>query len=92
VPSQSNRQVALPKEGERLRCGACGNLTRFDVVSTRRTTAFWHYSVAGELSVEEERALEASAEELRCRWCGSTTQVEVIPALWAGAGTQPAEQ
>ena len=92
MPSQSNPQVALPNEGERLRCGACGNLTRFEVVSTRRTTAYWHYSLAGELKVEEERALEASAEQLRCRWCGSTTQVEVIPALWAGARTEPAEQ
>jgi hypothetical protein len=92
VPNQSKRQLALPAAGERLRCGACGNLTRFDVVSTRRTTAFWHYSLAGQLAVEEERALEASAEELRCRWCGSTTQVEVIPALWTAAGTEPAEQ
>src|SRR6266566_3277346 len=92
VPSQSNPQFALPAAGERLRCGACGNLTRFDVVSTRRTSAFWHYSLAGELTVEEERALEASAEEVRCRWCGSTTEVEVVPALWAAAGTEPAER
>jgi len=92
VPSQSNPQFALPAAGERLRCGACGNLTRFDVVSTRRTTAFSHYSLAGELTVEEERALEASAEEVRCRWCGSTTEVEVVPALWAAAGTEPAER
>jgi len=91
VSSQSNPQFRLPAAGERLRCGACGNLTRFDVVSTRRTAGFWHYSLAGELT-EEERALEASAEEVRCRWCGSTTQVEVIPALWAAAGTEPAEQ
>ncbi|HJW59555.1 MAG TPA: hypothetical protein VJ931_07965, partial [Actinomycetota bacterium] len=37
----------LPGNGERLRCAACGNLTRFDVVANRRTTAFWHYTVAG---------------------------------------------
>jgi hypothetical protein len=92
VPSQSNPQFTLPAAGERLRCGGCRNLTRFDVVATRRTAAFWHYSLAGELTVEEERPLEVSAEELRCRWCGSTTQVEVIPALWASAGTEPAEQ
>ena len=92
MASQSNPQSALPAAGERLRCGACGNLTRFDVVSTRRTSAFWHYSVAGKLTIEEERALEASAEEVRCRWCGSTTQVEVVPALWASAGTGPAGQ
>ena len=81
MPSQSNPQFALPAAGERLRCGACGNLTRFDVVSTRRTTAFWHYSLAGELTVEEERDLDAVAETVRCRWCGSATQVEVVPAL-----------
>ena len=45
----------LPGPGERLRCGACGNLTRFDVAASRRTTGFWHYTVAGELTVEDER-------------------------------------
>ena len=84
MPSQSNPQFILPAAGERLRCGACGNLTRFDVVSTRRTAAYWHYSVAGELTLEEERELEASAEEVRCRWCGSTSDVEVVPAIGAG--------
>jgi hypothetical protein len=92
VPSQSNPRLALPAKGERLRCGGCGNLTRFDVVSTRRTSAYWHYSVAGELTVEEERDLAATAEQLRCRWCGSTTQVEVIPALWAAAETGSTER
>ena len=37
----------------RFRCSACGNLTRFDVVASRRTRAFHHFSVGGELSVEE---------------------------------------
>jgi hypothetical protein len=92
VSSQSDPQLTLPAKGERLRCGACGNLTRFDVVSTRRTSAYWHYSVAGELTVEEERDLAASAEQLRCRWCGSTSEVEVIPALWADAETGPTER
>jgi hypothetical protein len=71
----------LPGSGERLRCAACGNLTRFDVVANRRTTAFWHYSVAGELTVEEERDLAVQAEEVRCRWCGSAGDVEVVPVL-----------
>ena len=38
----------------RYRCTACGNLTRFDVTSTRRTRAFHHYTVGGDLSVESE--------------------------------------
>jgi len=33
----------------RYRCTGCGNLTRFDVVATRRTKAFHHFSVAGDL-------------------------------------------
>src|SRR3712207_6835704 len=61
----------LPGRGERLRCAACGNLTRFDVVADRRTTAFWHYTLAGELTIEDERDLEVRPGEVRCRWCGS---------------------
>ncbi|HYT27002.1 MAG TPA: hypothetical protein VEP73_11020 [Actinomycetota bacterium] len=81
MPEHPDERFALPAAGERLRCAACGNLTRFDVVASRRTAAFWHYSVAGELTVEEERDLDAVAETVRCRWCGSATQVEVVPAL-----------
>jgi hypothetical protein len=71
----------LPGRGERLRCAACGNLTRFDVVAERCTTAFWHYTLAGELTVEDERDLTVRTEEVRCRWCGSTGDVEVVPVL-----------
>jgi hypothetical protein len=49
---------------------ACGNLTRFDVVSTRRTRAYHHYSVGGELVVEEEQVLAETIEDVSCRWCG----------------------
>ena len=71
----------LPGPGERLRCAACGNLTRFDLVASRRTTGFWHYTVAGALTVEEERDLAVQVEEVRCRWCGSAGDVEVVPVL-----------
>lgn len=56
----------------RYRCAACGNLTRFDVVSTRRTRAFHHYTLGGDLTVEEEEELAATVEEVTCRWCGGT--------------------
>jgi hypothetical protein len=75
----------LPGRGERLRWAACGNLTRFDVVASRRTAAFWHDTVAGELTVEEQHDLATVAEEVRCRWCGSASDVEVVPAI-GGAG------
>jgi hypothetical protein len=64
----------------RYRCTACGNLTRFDVVTTRRTRAFWHYTVAGERSVEEEQVLDAVVESVVCRWCSASgAAIEEIP-------------
>lgn len=62
----------------RYRCGACGNLTRFDVTTTRRTRAFHHYSLGGELTVEDETVLEEAVEEVSCRWCGTGRAVEVL--------------
>lgn len=62
----------------RYRCTACGNLTRFDVTTTRRTRAFHHYTVGGDLQVEEEEeVLSEVVEEVTCRWCGTGTSVEV---------------
>ena len=62
----------------RYRCAACGNLTRFDVVTKRRTRAFHHYSVGGDLSVEDVDILEETVEEVSCRWCGNGKAIEVI--------------
>ena len=56
----------------RYRCSSCGNLTRFDVIATRRTSAYHHYSVGGDLSVEEEELLEERVERVTCRWCGAS--------------------
>ena len=64
----------------RYRCTACGNLTRFDVTVTRRTRAFHHYSLGGDLSVEDEAVLAETVEEVVCRWCGSDQAVEVLAA------------
>ncbi len=62
----------------RYRCGACGNLTRFDVVTSRRTKAFHHYSVGGDLTVEDVEVLDESVDEVACRWCGNGRSIEVI--------------
>ena len=71
----------------RYRCSACGNLTRFDVIATRRSRAFHHYSVGGELTVEEEETLSETIEEVTCRWCGSGRSVELLAAaLDSGEG------
>src|ERR1700710_1139383 len=45
--------ASLPDANTRWRCAACGNLTRFDVTRTRRTTEFWHFDLAGDHRVEE---------------------------------------
>ena len=62
----------------RYRCAACGNLTRFDVTLTRRTRRFHHYTVGGELSVEDEEVLSEVLEEVSCRWCGTPKAVEEL--------------
>lgn len=62
----------------RYRCTACGNLTRFDVTTSRRSRAFHHYTVGGELSVEDEEVLEETVEAVACRWCASGTAVEQL--------------
>jgi hypothetical protein len=55
----------------RYRCAACGNLTRFDVVATRRTRSFHHFTVGGELEIDEEEVLSEQVESVTCRWCGA---------------------
>ncbi len=65
----------------RYRCASCGNLTRFDVTTTERTTAFYHYSVGGELSVEDVTVLDEQVESVVCRWCGPAGQVDVVDVV-----------
>ncbi len=62
----------------RYRCAACGNRTRFDVVVTRRTRAFHHYSLGGELSVDDEHVLAETVEDVSCRWCGNGAAVDRV--------------
>lgn len=62
----------------RYRCNACGNLTRFNVTITRRTREFHHFSVGGDLDVEDAEVLEEQVEEVICRWCGHGREVEAV--------------
>lgn len=63
----------------RFRCGACGNLTRFDVVTTERTRRFHHLELGGAGVVEEEEVLHRTVESVTCRWCGREDGIEVQP-------------
>jgi hypothetical protein len=65
----------------RYRCNACGNVTRFDVLATRRTRSFHHYTIGGELEIETEEVLEERVEQVTCRWCSASgDKIEPRPA------------
>jgi hypothetical protein len=48
------------------------------VVESRRTRAYWHYSLGGDLTIEEEEVLSAERERVTCRWCGSSDGIEEL--------------
>lgn len=70
----------------RYRCNACGNLTRFDVFESKRSRSFHHYSLGGDLTIEEEEVLMHDVEKVVCRWCGSGSSIEVLTQEQLDAG------
>ena len=50
-------------------------MTRFDVVAMRRTRAFHHFTVGGDLTIEEVDVLDEVIESVTCRWCGGAGEV-----------------
>ena len=77
----------------RYRCRACGNVTRFDVVATRRTRAFHHYTIGGDLEIEEEEVLGERIEQVTCRWCnGSGDKIEASEASEAVDAEEAVEE
>jgi hypothetical protein len=78
---------------ERYRCSACGNVTRFDVVRTRRTRAFHHYTIGGELQIEEQQVLDDRVESVTCRWCNASgPTIERVDKRDVDAAASGAEQ
>lgn len=73
----------------RYRCAACGNRTRFDVFESKRTRSFYHFTLGGDVAIEEEEPLERTIERVVCRWCGSFDQIEELPAGEERAEVQP---
>lgn len=84
-----NADLRLPGQGERWRCGGCGNLTRFDVTRSRRTTEYWHFDLAGDHQVEAEDLRAESVEAVTCRWCGRADAIEMIDRADADASGDP---
>jgi hypothetical protein len=81
--------VTLPDPTQRWRCGGCGNLTRFDLTRTRRTTEYWHFDLAGDPAVEESEVLEESVQAVTCRWCGRSDAIELVARADVSAETDP---
>jgi len=79
--------TCLPDASTRWRCGACGNLTRFDVTVTRRTTEFWHFDLAGDHHVEESETRNEDVESVTCRWCGRSDVIELASRAEVGSTT-----
>ena len=75
----------------RYRCSLCGNLTRFDVVTTTTIKAFHHYSIGGDLEIEDPQTLSSVVDEVACRWCGHGRAVEIVE-LSDAEDSLPAEQ
>jgi DNA-directed RNA polymerase subunit RPC12/RpoP len=82
--------VIHASRGRRLvtayRCAACGNKTRFDVVEAKRVRSFLHFTLGGEVTIDEEEVLERTVEKVVCRWCGSTEAIEAIETGAASEG------
>jgi len=83
--------VALPDPTQRWRCGGCGNLTRFDLTRTRRTTEYWHFDLAGDPVVEETEVLDQSVETVTCRWCGRSDAIELVARADVAGEPDPAQ-
>jgi DNA-directed RNA polymerase subunit RPC12/RpoP len=71
------------------RCSACGNLTRFDVVTTSTVKSFHHFSVGGDVDVEETEVLSSSVDSVVCRWCGHGRSIEIISAQEHAESDEP---
>lgn len=58
------------------RCAHCGNRTRFDVYETVRRRRFAHFTLGGDLAIDEEEILDSSVERVVCRWCDRDDAIE----------------
>ncbi|HEU4811834.1 MAG TPA: hypothetical protein VFT00_06815 [Nocardioides sp.] len=81
--------TVIPDAAHRWRCSGCGNLTRFDVTSTRRTTEYWHFDLGGERRVEETQVRDETVEGVTCRWCGRSDAIEVVLRHEAAVAEDP---
>ncbi len=60
------------------RCAACGNRTRFDVYETVKRRRFAHFTLGGDMTVDDEEILAAAVERVVCHWCDRDDAIETL--------------
>jgi hypothetical protein len=63
---------------KRYRCGTCGNLTRFEVVMTRRVREIHHIGVDGTPVAHRPQIVAEAVEQVICGWCEQHDRVEEL--------------
>lgn len=71
-------EAAVPSAESRYLCRGCGNRTRFDVTEVVRRRLFCHYTLGGDLNIDEETILERQVEAVTCRWCDRSDAVILL--------------
>jgi hypothetical protein len=62
------------------------------VVTTSTVKSFHHFTVGGDVEVEETEVLSERVESVICRWCGHGRAIEVIDVVsYRGSDEPPAE-
>jgi len=59
------------------RCAHCGNRTRFDVYEDLSRRRFLHFTLGGDMEVDEEETLSHTTKRIVCRWCDRDDAIEV---------------
>ena len=59
------------------RCSHCGNRTRFDVYESLDRRRFLHFTLGGDVDVDEDEVLSSQVTKIVCRWCDRDDAIEV---------------
>lgn len=78
LPVTGRRPNRVLGVSTRYRCSACGNLTRFDVTVTRTQREYQHFSVGGDVAIDEVELIDERVDSVACRWCGPGAEVEEL--------------
>jgi hypothetical protein len=58
-------------------------------VTTTTVRAFHHYSVGGDLELEDVETMAQSIDSVSCRWCGHGRSIEVVDSVELEASDAP---